>query len=124
MSSAIESLSLPPTGFYTSFDALFDAAQAYAANAWYASTTERSTKKHGRVIKTLSCKKGGHAFKPTIINSNRKPITPFDFPSSLAPNSTGTRLRLRAPSPTNSRPNIKANPSYKRGRATSFESTT
>ncbi|KAH6722776.1 hypothetical protein BKA61DRAFT_569284 [Leptodontidium sp. MPI-SDFR-AT-0119] len=71
-SSPIESLSLPPTGFYPSFNALFNAAQAYAASAGYAFTTERSTKnRQGRVKKTLSYKKGGHDFKPKVKDINR-----------------------------------------------------
>ena len=58
MSSPIEPLSLPPTGLYTSFDALLEAAQAHAAVAGYAFTTSRSSKKNRRIIKVLICKKG------------------------------------------------------------------
>ncbi|KAH9203933.1 hypothetical protein DL95DRAFT_471943 [Leptodontidium sp. 2 PMI_412] len=72
MSSPIEPLSLPPTGIYASFDALLEAAQAHAAAAGYAFTTQRSTKKNGRIIKTLSCKKGGHEFRAKVNDENRK----------------------------------------------------
>ena len=58
MSSPIEPLSLPPTGLYTSFNALLKAAQAYAVVASYTFTTSRSSKKNRRIIKVLICKKG------------------------------------------------------------------
>src|SRR4051794_13624890 len=71
MPSSIEPLSLPPPGFYLSFDALFEAAQAHAASAGYAFTISRSTKKKGRIIKVLSCKKGGREFKASVEDDNR-----------------------------------------------------
>lgn len=66
MSYFIEPLSLPPTGFYSSFEALLGTAQTHAASASYASTMSHSTKKDIRVIKALSCRRGDRDFKTTV----------------------------------------------------------
>jgi hypothetical protein len=63
--ASITPLSLPPEGIFESFDQLLNACQQYARLAGYAFTTAKSEKRHGKVIKTLICKRGGK-HKPSI----------------------------------------------------------
>lgn len=60
-----------------SFDDLYEAAQEHAASAGYAFTVERSKKKNGRIVKTLSCKRGGHSFKPIDEKTRKRQRTSF-----------------------------------------------
>jgi hypothetical protein len=63
--ASITLLSLPPEGIFETFDQLLDACQQHARLAGYAFTTAKSEKRHGKVIKTLICKRGGK-HKPSI----------------------------------------------------------
>ncbi|KAI1005615.1 hypothetical protein K3495_g2602, partial [Podosphaera aphanis] len=57
--SPITALSAPPAGSYASFEALHEAGQGHAKAAGYATTIANSSKRKGRTMKTLICKKGG-----------------------------------------------------------------
>ncbi|KAI1001519.1 hypothetical protein K3495_g6681 [Podosphaera aphanis] len=57
--SPITALSAPPAGSYSSFEALYEAVQGHAKAAGYAITIARSSKRKGRTMKILICKKGG-----------------------------------------------------------------
>ena len=57
--SPIIALSPLPAGSYASFEALIEAAQGHAKAAGYAITIASSSKRKGRTMKILICKKGG-----------------------------------------------------------------
>lgn len=67
--SSIESFSLPP-GFYCPRNS-FWGARAHTAPAGYAFITSRSMEEDGRIIKVMSCEKGGRDIKTTVKDSNR-----------------------------------------------------
>ncbi|KAI0997298.1 hypothetical protein K3495_g10887, partial [Podosphaera aphanis] len=55
----ITAFSAPPAGSYSSFEALHEAGQGHAKAAGYAITIASYSKRKGRTMKILICKKGG-----------------------------------------------------------------
>lgn len=71
MPSSIELLSLLPTTFNLSFQALLEVAQYNSVSAGCDFMNSRSMKNNGRIIKVLRCKEGSSEFKIIVKDRNR-----------------------------------------------------